>query len=120
MINRDQRIPYESVKYDPDPEDLSDSEGPQQLLGEDEDAYWERREEWTQAMREANLVMPEPGEFSPLEDPPKFGLREVFGGRKRGLQVIVKLANIELTPEKPRYEGGSWHVEGQMVGGRLN
>ena len=30
------------------------------------------------------------------------------------LQIIVKLANIHLTPEKPRYEGGSWHVEGQL------
>ncbi|ODV59035.1 DUF4246 domain-containing protein ASCRUDRAFT_38134 [Ascoidea rubescens DSM 1968] len=28
------------------------------------------------------------------------------------LKVIVKLANIELTPEKPNYKGGSWHVEG--------
>ncbi|SJL12728.1 uncharacterized protein ARMOST_16159 [Armillaria ostoyae] len=28
------------------------------------------------------------------------------------LQVIVKLANILLTPEKPVYGGGSWHVEG--------
>ncbi|KIO21963.1 hypothetical protein M407DRAFT_28450 [Tulasnella calospora MUT 4182] len=27
-------------------------------------------------------------------------------------QVIVKLANIHLTPEKPEYPGGSWHVEG--------
>lgn len=34
---------------------------------------------------------------------------------QRGLQIIVKLANIELTPEKPTYEGGTWHVEGQMV-----
>lgn len=30
------------------------------------------------------------------------------------LKVIVKLANIELTPENPRYEGGSWHVEGTI------
>lgn len=30
------------------------------------------------------------------------------------LQVIVKLANIHLTPDKPSYEGGSWHVEGQV------
>ncbi|WPK24445.1 hypothetical protein PUMCH_001719 [Australozyma saopauloensis] len=30
------------------------------------------------------------------------------------LKVIVKLANIELTPEKPRYDGGSWHVEGTI------
>ena len=35
--------------------------------------------------------------------------------RDEGLQVIVKLANIELTPEKPEYDGGSWHVEGQQV-----
>lgn len=26
--------------------------------------------------------------------------------------MIVKLASICLTPEKPTYEGGSWHVEG--------
>ena len=26
--------------------------------------------------------------------------------------MIVKLANIYLTPESPNYEGGSWHVEG--------
>ncbi|KAH8176498.1 WD40 repeat 2 [Sarocladium implicatum] len=30
------------------------------------------------------------------------------------VQVIVKLANIHLTPEKPKYEGGSWHVEGML------
>lgn len=30
------------------------------------------------------------------------------------LQVIVKLANIHLTPDKPSYNGGSWHVEGQL------
>ena len=32
--------------------------------------------------------------------------------RGRRLQVITKLANIVLTPEKPSYDGGSWHVEG--------
>ena len=32
--------------------------------------------------------------------------------RGRTLQVIVKLANIVLTPEKPNYPGGKWHVEG--------
>tara|TARA_R100001163_G_scaffold41949_1_gene31730 strand:- start:5344 stop:6861 length:1518 start_codon:yes stop_codon:yes gene_type:complete len=30
----------------------------------------------------------------------------------KNLQVIVKMANIELTPENPAYKGGSWHVEG--------
>ena len=32
----------------------------------------------------------------------------------RPLQVIVKLANIILTPEKPEYPGGKWHVEGLL------
>jgi len=43
----------------------------------------------------------------------KFDLQGHYA--RRGLQVIVKLANIQLTPEKPEYEGGSWHVERQMV-----
>ena len=49
--------------------------------------------------------------------------REHYGGdlevikdqislKGRTLQVIVKLANIILTPEKPDYPGGKWHVEG--------
>ncbi|QRV77245.1 hypothetical protein RhiJN_05260 [Ceratobasidium sp. AG-Ba] len=33
-----------------------------------------------------------------------------LGGKT--IQVIVKLANIHLTPQKPEYAGGSWHVEG--------
>ncbi|KAE8383099.1 hypothetical protein BDV26DRAFT_287885 [Aspergillus bertholletiae] len=33
---------------------------------------------------------------------------------KSGLQVIFKLANIHLTPEKPEYSGGTWHIEGAM------
>lgn len=28
------------------------------------------------------------------------------------IQVIVKAANIILTPENPTYQGGSWHIEG--------
>ncbi|KAF8601412.1 hypothetical protein BDV93DRAFT_495814 [Ceratobasidium sp. AG-I] len=30
----------------------------------------------------------------------------------RTIQMIVKLANIHLTPEAPEYMGGSWHIEG--------
>lgn len=29
-----------------------------------------------------------------------------------GAQVIVKYSSIMLTPDKPQYEGGVWHVEG--------
>ncbi|KXX80377.1 hypothetical protein MMYC01_203273 [Madurella mycetomatis] len=38
-------------------------------------------------------------------------LRERFPA---GIQVIFKLANIHLTPEKPVYSGGTWHVEGTL------
>lgn len=64
------------------------------------------------------LVYPEPREFTPLED-----TLQVEGARRldlktdykdSGLQVIFKLANIHLTPEKPVYNGGSWHVEGAL------
>lgn len=27
-----------------------------------------------------------------------------------GLQIIVKMASIELTPEKPEFPAGGWHV----------
>lgn len=30
------------------------------------------------------------------------------------LQIIVKLANIQLTPKNPEYKGGAWHIEGQL------
>jgi hypothetical protein len=39
-------------------------------------------------------------------------LRKTFADH--GLQVIVKLANIHLSPEKPSYDGGTWHIEGQL------
>ncbi|KAF8202665.1 hypothetical protein K438DRAFT_2102163 [Mycena galopus ATCC 62051] len=32
--------------------------------------------------------------------------------RGRTIQCIIKLANIHLTPENPKYAGGTWHVEG--------
>ncbi|KAJ7690130.1 hypothetical protein B0H17DRAFT_1290812 [Mycena rosella] len=34
---------------------------------------------------------------------------------KSTIQVIVKPANIVLTPEKPEYPGGIWHVEGMAT-----
>ncbi|KAI4133844.1 MAG: hypothetical protein LQ341_006119 [Variospora aurantia] len=40
---------------------------------------------------------------------PFVNLRKDYGQ----LQIIVKLANIHLSPENPEYPGGSWHVEGQ-------
>lgn len=126
-IQQSQRIQYDNVDYDPDPENGPDTDGPQQEEDEDEDDYYDRRQEWIAATR--RVVKPEPGKFNPspiLEVQHKYAMGETEGldpktsvdiyrdFGDRGLQVIVKLANIHLTPEKPEYEGGSWHVEGQL------
>jgi Protein of unknown function (DUF4246) len=36
------------------------------------------------------------------------------GLRGSTLQVIAKIAEIVLTPEKPQYPGGAWHLEGMV------
>lgn len=105
------RITYDECRYDPDPE--KETPEPEWKLGDPEyneriEAYWA----WVQKTRK--VVLPEPPErFEPLPQPEKFSLKERYGDKP--LQIIVKLANIELTPEKPEYEGGTWHVEGKMV-----
>jgi hypothetical protein len=65
--------------------------------GEDDDEYYDNR-------------LPRPQKIKEFQnpEPPK----QVVDLKGRRLQVIVKLANIILTPENPRYNGGSWHVEG--------
>ena len=77
---------------------------------EDEDAYMEFRQEWIETHR--IVEQPEPEKYKPRDEGVPFDLRESF--QDKGFQVIVKLANIHLTPEKPTYEGGSWHVEGML------
>ena len=42
------------------------------------------------------------------------GASDAANLRGKQIQVIVKLANIHLTPERPKYMGGSWHVEGML------
>jgi hypothetical protein len=61
--------------------------------------------EWLQG-REA--ILPEPREFAEIDYTPKRRLCKSF--KKHGLQIIVKMASIELTPEKPHFPAGSWHV----------
>ncbi|TFK66459.1 hypothetical protein BDN72DRAFT_145431 [Pluteus cervinus] len=113
------RIHFFGPEFLPIPEETY----PPRLAGESETDYWNRRENWERDNRE--LIPPEPGTFSPpfispsdagpsgeLKPEKVVDLKRDFGDR--GLQVIVKLANIHLTPEKPSYPGGTWHVEGQM------
>ncbi|KAG5744564.1 hypothetical protein H9Q69_011576 [Fusarium xylarioides] len=57
-------------------------------------------------------IQPEAPEFAAWDYgvKPGMSLRERF----RDLQVIVKMASIELTSDKPTFPAGGWHVEGQM------
>ncbi|KAF5323961.1 hypothetical protein D9611_008229 [Ephemerocybe angulata] len=110
--NSVRRVVYREARYDPDPENTE----PYPEQGEDEDdedydARVEAFEAWCEDTR--RVILPEPGEFEPLPEPPRLCLKTEWG-LKRPLQVIVKLVNIELTPDKPEYEGGAWHVEGMM------
>jgi hypothetical protein len=107
------RLQYDTCAYDPDPE--NDAPRPEQRQDESEQDYWGRVDafnDWCRTTR--RVIRPDaPTEFEPFDDPESFGTEETF--EKNRLQIIVKLANIELTPEKPSYGGGSWHVEGMMV-----
>ncbi|CEJ53750.1 hypothetical protein PMG11_00094 [Penicillium brasilianum] len=102
----ERRIQYYSVDY----QDDSESE-PEQEPDEDDDTYGERYHAFQSSRR---IIQPEPQKFQPpsLDRWGLIDLNKDFS--KEGLQVIVKLANIELTPEKPEYAGGSWHIEGQL------
>jgi Protein of unknown function (DUF4246) len=107
-----QRIGYDMQMAKYEEFNVPDTEGPQQADGEDDEDFMDRRYEWVQKHGKHTLPDVECA-FEPLREPKKLSLHERFG--KHGLQVIVKLANIELTPENPKYHGGVWHVEGQMV-----
>jgi hypothetical protein len=53
-------------------------------------------------------VLMEPFDFEPVTYKVQRNLRKRF--KDTGLQVIVKMASIELTPEKPDFPAGGWHV----------
>ncbi|EPS44456.1 hypothetical protein H072_1551 [Dactylellina haptotyla CBS 200.50] len=50
--------------------------------------------------------------MSEIWSPPVIKEEDQLEGRT--LKVIVKMANIVLTPENPSYTGGSWHVEAML------
>ncbi|KAL1745925.1 hypothetical protein HDZ31DRAFT_81609 [Schizophyllum fasciatum] len=75
--------------------------------GDDEDLEGEALEAWYASQP---LSLPDCGP----EYDGALGARkeQLVSLRGKKLQVIVKLANIVLTPENPEYPGGKWHVEG--------
>lgn len=57
---------------------------------------------------------PEVPDFEQVEYAPVEGRRLIETFKSSGLQIIVKMASIELTPEKPDFPAGGWHIEGQL------
>ncbi|MFI9152345.1 DUF4246 domain-containing protein [Streptomyces sp. NPDC053367] len=95
---------YDSEPVYPDESAYSDAEAHAEAVRAWEvakDDWWENR----------SPVVPDAPAFSPPEAP---GVSDRVELRGRALQVIVKLATIHLTPDKPEYPGGSWHVEGML------
>lgn len=80
---------------------------------EDDDDDDETYTSWDEYVRRRDarrtLIPPQPRPYR-SKPPPSFDLRTSFAAQ--GLQVIVKLATIHLTPVNPHYAGGAWHVEG--------
>ncbi|MFF4870781.1 DUF4246 domain-containing protein [Streptomyces sp. NPDC000961] len=83
--------------------------------GDDDTAYREAVDAWEEAYEDwwetRSPVVPDAPDFTPPE-PPDASARVDLRGRR--LQVVVKLATLHLTPDKPEYPGGSWHVEGML------
>ncbi|WP_407565166.1 DUF4246 domain-containing protein [Streptomyces sp. 184] len=95
---------YDSEPEYPDKASYGDDGAYQEavrLYEEAQDDWWQNR----------SPVIPDAPEFTPPELPDESARVDLRGRR---LQVIVKLATIHLTPEKPEYAGGSWHVEGML------
>ena len=71
-----------------------------------------RDHDWFHANHDVELPDPSPTSVPEIRlDPAHVKTIGFFNGAPR-VQVIVKLANIHLTPEKPSYDGGTWHIEG--------
>ncbi|KAJ4015533.1 hypothetical protein NW752_006993 [Fusarium irregulare] len=105
------------------PEDVPEAREDHDIPGEDDsdydsdyDGYYEaedddeRQDAYWRIIR--SPVQPDPPRFKAW----KYGINpeESLRGRFKDIQVIVKMASIELTPEKPSFPAGGWHVEGQM------
>jgi hypothetical protein len=104
--------------YECDPYSRPKEAGEQEI---DEDEYWDLDDD--HPIRVKDLAWFDQTHPCEEEDPEDYVHKgptseEVhmsgFFADTQQIQVIVKLANIHLTPEKPTYPGGSWHIEGQV------
>lgn len=127
MLHSRARIEYHKAEYEPLSEEAK-RDHPVKEAHETEADYEARCAEWK--LKHYRAKQPDAGEFRPWavpgymienlpEDQPnplrieeQVRLKEEYG--KRGLQVFVRLMQLDLTSEHPEYSN-EFHVEGQMV-----
>ncbi|KAK0303176.1 hypothetical protein LTR82_017630 [Friedmanniomyces endolithicus] len=100
----------------PNGETTDDGDGHNAGSPRDKERHWHS---WLRDHpNERLLLQPSPNEdYVPFEQRiEKDGVRRIDlrSDFPNGLQVIFKLANIHLTPDKPTYIGSNWHVEGAL------
>lgn len=83
---------------------------PREELMEDPTALVAERTAYRKWEMARTPIIPEPIAFTEIDYAPETSIRETY--KQDGLQVIVKMASIELTPEKPEFPAGGWHVCG--------
>ena len=96
-------------------EDKEEEEGDEDVDGENPDESMNSDDSEDERRGIRILLQPEPLPYTPIVAKPHstpISLSQNF--QASGIQIIIKLANIHLTPEKPAYYGGAWHVEGQL------
>ncbi|MYW04941.1 DUF4246 domain-containing protein [Streptomyces sp. SID3343] len=95
--------------YDSEPEYPNKTSYPDDEVYAEAVRAWEgAQDDWWENRRP---TVPDAPAFTPPALPDESARVDLRGRR---LQVIVKLATIRLTPDKPEYPGGSWHVEGML------
>lgn len=127
MLHSRSRIEYHKAEYHPVEPEVAGSV-PSIQPREAQSEYEERYENWR--MKNYKAIQPDAGRFFPWAVPPRLmsklpedltspvrierGVDLTRDYKDRGLQVIVRIMGIDLTPEDPYYQT-DWHVEGQMV-----
>lgn len=127
MLHSRARIEYHKAEYLPVPKEKV-SEQPLIKPREAHSEFEERFEKWR--MNNFTAIQPDAGKFIPWavprclmsklpEDLPspvriEQGVDLKRDYKERGLQIMVRLMGVDLTPDDPYYQT-EWHVEGQMV-----
>lgn len=73
---------------------------------DDHDGIYEKEQEWMDQRKVNPLPIPEFHSSLYAVNP-----EDAVDLKGHQLQVIVKIGSVELTPEKPTFPGGNWHVE---------